>query len=150
MSLQTDGFAVLQPQEQRWRESNIMKIPNADLLQDLGGSERLGGRLWRLPPHSANTWHRHVVSWELYFLLEGTGRMRVGERTITVPRYGSVLVAPSVLRQIFNDTPDESLWLIVSAPQEDMAAIRKDLSLIYPEDPKSLPPELSGRTWPAP
>lgn len=150
MSLQTDGFAVLQPQEQRWRESNIMKIPNADLLQDLGGSERLGGRLWRLPPHSANTWHRHVVSWELYFLLEGTGRMRVGERTITVPRYGSVLVAPSVLRQIFNDTPDESLWLIVSAPQEDMAAIRKDLSLIYPEDPKSLPPELGGRTWPPP
>lgn len=150
MSLQTDGFAVLQPQEQRWRESNIMKIPNADLLQDLGGSERLGGRLWRLPPHSANTWHRHVVSWELYFLLEGTGRMRVGERTITVPRYGSVLVAPSVLRQIFNDTPDESLWLIVSAPQEDMAAIRKDLSLIYPEDPKSLPAELGGRTWPPP
>ena len=150
MSLQTDGFAVLQPQEQQWRESNIMKVPNADLLQDLGGSERLGGRLWRLPPYSANTWHRHVVSWEFYFLLEGTGRMRVGERTITVTRYGSVLMAPSVLRQIFNDTPDESLWLIVSAPQEDMAAIRKDLSLIYPEDPKSLPPELGGRAWPPP
>lgn len=150
MSLQDDGFAVLHPDEHRWRESNIMKIPNADLLQDLGGSEQLGGRLWRLPPYSANTWHRHVVSWELYFLLEGTGRMRIDERTVTVPRYGCVLVAPSMLRQIFNDTPDESLWLIVSAPQEDLSAIREDRSLIYPEDPKSLPPELSGRAWPPP
>jgi len=85
MSLEADGFAVLLPDAQRWRESNIMKIPNANLLGDLGGSNHLGGRLWRLPPYSANTWHKHVDSWELYFLLEGLGRMRVGKNTITHP-----------------------------------------------------------------
>ena len=116
MSLHEEGFAVLPPDAQHWRESNIMKIPNADLLRDLGGRDRLGGRLWRLPPYSANTWHRHLDSWELYFLLEGVGSMRVGERTIRVPRYGCVLVAPPTLRQIFNDTPAESLWLILAAP----------------------------------
>src|SRR5438093_4319658 len=79
-------------------------IPNANLLHDLGGGDRLGGRLWRLPPFSANTWHKHVDSWEFYFLLEGLGRMRIGENTVTVPKYGCVLVAPQVLRQIFNDT----------------------------------------------
>ena len=148
MSLQDDGFAVLPPDAQRWRESNLMKIPNTNLLEDLGGSDHFGGRLWRLPPFSANTWHRHVDSWELYFLLEGVGRMRIGERIVTVPRYGSVLVAPRMLRQIFNDTPAESLWLIVAAPQEEPSVLKTDPARIYPEDPKSLPAELGGRVWP--
>jgi mannose-6-phosphate isomerase-like protein (cupin superfamily) len=148
MSLHDEGFSVLLPDEQHWRESNIMKIPNADLLKDLGGSHHLGGRLWRLPPYSANTWHRHAESWELYFLLEGAGRMRIGKKTITVSRYGSVLVAPRKLRQIFNDTAAESLWLIVASPQEGQSGSRMDPSFFYPEDPKSLPAELAGRVWP--
>ena len=148
MPIHDDGFSVLLPDAQRWRESNIMKIPNANLLDDLGGSDRLGGRLWRLPPYSANTWHKHVDSWELYFLLEGIGRMRVGDTTVTVPRYGCVLVSPQMLRQVFNDTPDEALWLIVAAPQEGLSGAKPETSQIYPEDPKSLPPELAGRVWP--
>ena len=148
MSLHDDGFAVLAPDAQHWRESNIMKIPNSDLLGALGGSDRLGGRLWRLPPYSANTWHKHVDSWELYFLLEGAGRMRVGDTTVTLSRYGCVLVAPEKLRQVFNDTPHESLWLIVAAPQEGQSGAKPDLSKFYPEDPKSLPAELAGRVWP--
>ena len=144
MSLREDGFALLVPDAQRWRESNIMKIPNTNLLLDLGGADRMGGRLWRLPPYSANTWHRHVDSWELYFLVEGVGRMRVGGRTVTVPRHGCVLVAPEKLRQVFNDTAEEALWLIIGAPQEKEA----QPSEIYPEDPKSLPRELHGKVWP--
>lgn len=145
MSLHDEGFAVLLPDDQTWRVSNIMKIPNADLLRDLGGGQQLGGRLWRFPPYSAGTWHRHIDSWELYFLLEGRGRMRIGENTVTVPLYGCVLVASRMLRQVFNDSPDEALWLIVAAPQESGEL---DLSRIYPQDPKSLPPELAGRAWP--
>jgi mannose-6-phosphate isomerase-like protein (cupin superfamily) len=148
MALHDEGFALLPPEAQRWRESNLMKIPNTNLLQDLGGEERLGGRLWRLPPWSANTWHRHVDSWELYFLLEGPGRMRLGGKTVTVPRYGSVLVAPGTLRQIFNDSAEEALWLIVAAPQEGQSGVKPSLTDIYPEDPKSLPPELADHPWP--
>ena len=148
MSIHDDGFSVLPPGAQRWRDSKIMKIPNANLLEDLGGSDRLGGRLWRLPPYSANTWHKHVDSWEFYFVLEGVGRMRVGETTMTVPKYGCVLVAPHKLRQVFNDTADEALWLIVAAPQVGQSGTQPDLSQVYPQDPKSLPPELAGRVWP--
>jgi mannose-6-phosphate isomerase-like protein (cupin superfamily) len=148
MSLHDDGYALLPPDAQHWRESNIMKIPNANLLQDLGGSDRLGGRLWRLPPFSANTWHKHIDSWEFYFLLEGLGRMRIGEKTVTVPKYGCVLVAPERLRQVFNDTPEDSLWMIVGAPQEGQSGSKMELSRIYPRDPKSLPAELAGRVWP--
>jgi mannose-6-phosphate isomerase-like protein (cupin superfamily) len=148
MSLHDDGFALLLPDAQQWRESNIMKIPNANLLQALGGGDRLGGRLWRLPPFSANTWHKHVDSWEFYFLLEGVGRMRIGANTVTVPQYGSVWVAPQMLRQVFNDSSEDSLWLIVAAPQEARIRPETEPARFYPEDPKSLPPELAGRGWP--
>ena len=55
-----------------------MKIPNADFLERTG-SENIGARLWRLPPQSANTLHKHIRQEEFYFVLEGTGRIRVGE-----------------------------------------------------------------------
>ena len=70
-----------------------MKISNADFLGRTG-SEKLSARLWRLPPKSANTLHKHIRHEEFYFVLEGTGRMRVGDETLTVPRYGGVLVGP--------------------------------------------------------
>jgi len=55
-------------------------------------------RLWRLSPKSANTLHKHIWAEEFYFVLEGTGRLRVGDETLTVPRYGGVLVGPEQLR----------------------------------------------------
>jgi hypothetical protein len=54
-----------------------------------------------------------------------------------------------VLRQIFNDTEAESLWLIVGAPElEFEPGVVPDMSMYYPVDPKQLPPELKGAEWP--
>ncbi len=39
-----------------------------------------------------------------HFVLEGVGRIRVGDETLAVPKYGGVLVRPEMLRQVFNDT----------------------------------------------
>lgn len=128
-----------------------MRIPNADFLERTG-SENLSARLWRMPPMSANTLHKHVRQEEFYFVLEGTGRIRVGEETLTVPRHGGLLVGPDQLRQVFNDTDTEVLWLIVGAPEEleflQRANSKMDLSLIYPANPKELPRELGGAQWP--
>jgi mannose-6-phosphate isomerase-like protein (cupin superfamily) len=127
-----------------------MRVPNADYLERTG-SENLGARLWRLRPKSANTLHKHIRSEEFYFVLEGVGRMRVGDETLTVPRYGGVLVGPDQLRQVFNDTDSEVLWLILGAPEETEflpgATVQADLSRIYPVDPKQLPKELAGIEW---
>ena len=128
-----------------------MKIPNADYLERTG-SENMGARLWRFPPKSASTLHKHVRAEEFYFVLEGTGRLRVGEETLTVPRHGGVLVGPDRLRQVFNDMDTEALWLIIGAPEEleflQGAKSKADLSLIYPVDPTQLPKELAGVEWP--
>ena len=128
-----------------------MKIPNADFLERTG-SENLSARLWRLPSGSASTLHKHIRQEEFYFVLEGLGQMRVGGETLTVPKHGGVLVGPEQLRQVFNNTDAETLWLIVGAPEEleflPGAPTKPDMSLIYPEDPTQLPPELAGVQWP--
>ena len=140
-----EGYFLIKPEDLAWRPSNMMKIPNADFLERTK-SENLGARLWRLPPKSANTLHKHIRAEEFYFVLEGTGRLRVGDETLTVPRYGGVLVGPDQLRQVFNDTDTDVLWLIVGAPQEDPTTGPREQ--FYPEDPRQLPPELSGHSWP--
>jgi mannose-6-phosphate isomerase-like protein (cupin superfamily) len=145
------GYQLITPGDLSWRPSNLMKIPNADYLERTG-SENIGARLWRVPPGSANTLHKHIRAEEFYFVLEGTGRLRVGEETLTVPRHGGVLVGPDQLRQVFNDTDSEVLWLIIGAPEEleflQGSKSQMDLSLIYPVDPTQLPKELAGVDWP--
>ncbi len=145
------GYKLITPDDLHWRPSNLMKIPNADFLERTG-SENMGARLWRMPPRSANTLHKHIRAEEFYFVLEGTGRMRVGEETLTVPKYGGVLVGPDQVRQVFNDTESEVLWLIIGAPEEmeflQGSQSKMDLSLIYPTDPTQLPKELAGAEWP--
>jgi mannose-6-phosphate isomerase-like protein (cupin superfamily) len=146
-----NGYFLIKPDDLSWRLSNLMRIPNADYLERTG-SENLAARLWRLPAKSANTLHKHVRQEEFYFVLEGVGRMRIGEDTLTVPKYGGVLVGPEQIRQVFNDTDTEVLWLIVGAPEElefvPGAKTKPDMSLIYPTDPKQLPKELAGHIWP--
>jgi len=144
-----EGYFLIRPEDLHWRPSNLMKIPNADYL-DRTKSEILGARLWRLPPKSANTLHKHIRAEEFYFVLEGVGRLRIGESTVTVPKYGGVLVGPGELRQVFNDTDEDVLWLITGAPEEPEAKFgtNADVSPFYPVDPKQLPKELSGVTWP--
>jgi len=56
MSIQDEGFAVLPPEALHWRESNIMKIPNADPARIYPQDPRtlpqeLAGHVW--PPHGA-------------------------------------------------------------------------------------------------
>ena len=137
-------MAALQPDE------NPECVPPCGMERT--GSENLGARLWRLPPKSANTLHKHIRAEGFYFVLEGTGRLRVGDETLTVPRYGGVLVGPDQLRQVFNNTDAEVLWLIIGAPEEleflQGSISQMDLSLIYPVDPKQLPKELAGMEWP--
>jgi mannose-6-phosphate isomerase-like protein (cupin superfamily) len=143
-----DGYFLIKPEDLFWRPSNIMKIPNADFLERTK-SEILGARLWQLPPKSANTLHRHPKMEEFYFVVEGVGRIRIEDQTLTVPKHGGVLVGPERLRQVFNDTETDVLWLIIGAPENELESGEVlDQKLVYPLDPKQLPKELNGIVWP--
>ena len=82
-------------------------------------------------------------------MVEGVGRMRINDQTITVPKHGGVLVGPELLRQVFNDTDTEVLWLIIGAPEKELEPDEQpDQKLLYPKEPTQLPPELLGCVWP--
>src|SRR5262245_3230664 len=81
-----DGYVLNKPEDLHWRPSNLMKIPNADFLERTK-SQNLGARLWRLAPNSANTLHKHIRAKEFYFVVEGVGRIRVGDDALTVPKH---------------------------------------------------------------
>jgi uncharacterized cupin superfamily protein len=138
------GFRVLHAADAFWRPSNQMGVLNTDLAKQLSASS-FGARLWRLRPGQASTRHRHLAQHELYLLLEGRGRMRIDGELLTLAPLSAVLVEPDSLRQVFNDTEEGALWLVVGAPPEaantlDMTA--EQLARIYPDGPKALPPEL--------
>ena len=124
-----------------------MGVENTDLANQLE-AQTLGARLWRLHPGQASTRHRHFSQHELYVLLEGEGRVRIDDELITLEPLSAVLVEPEHLRQLFNDTETDALWLVVGAPRESFSSTlemtREQLAEMYPDGPKALPPELGG------
>jgi len=140
------AYRVLTADAAHWRPSNQMRVENTDLARQLG-AETLGARYWRLQPGQASTKHRHRAQVELYVVLDGTGRMRIEDEVLTLPRLSSVLVETEHVRQVFNDTDREALWLVVGAPPEPANTLEMtpdDLAFSYPDGPKAMPPELGG------
>lgn len=122
-----------------------MGVLNTDLAKQLEAAN-LGARLWRLRPGQASTRHRHQRQTELYLLLEGTGRARVEGELLTLSPMSAVLVEPETIRQLFNDTDQDALWLVVGAPPEPANTLEmtaEQLGRLYPDGPKALPPELA-------
>src|SRR3954451_10662372 len=112
-------YRVLNAKGAFWRPSKQMKVENADLGKQLE-AETLGARFWRLRPGQASTWHRHFDQHELYVLVEGPGRMRIDDETISLDRLSAVLVEPQHSRQLFNDGGEDALWLVVGSPREEV------------------------------
>ena len=140
------GYRVLTPEDAFWRRSNQMGVLNTDLAKQLEAST-LGAPLWRLQPGQASTRHRHTQQEELYVLLEGVGRLRIEGDLLTLPPLSALVVEPRTLRQLFNDTGAEALWLVVGAPPEAANTLEmtpEQLADLYPDGPKALPPELDG------
>jgi quercetin dioxygenase-like cupin family protein len=137
---------LLRADDAFWRESNQMRVLNTDLAKQLEAGT-LGARFWRLRPGQASTKHRHEHEEELYVLLEGRGRIRVDDEALELAPLDALLVEPDSLRQVFNDTDAEALWLVVSAPPgpaNTLEMSEAQLRALYPEGPRVLPPELGG------
>jgi quercetin dioxygenase-like cupin family protein len=141
------AYRLLRAADAFWRPSNQMKVENTDLAKQLEAST-LGARLWRLAPGQASTKHRHRAEQELYVLLEGSGRVRIDEEEpLTLAPLDTLLIEPGSVRQLFNDTDADQLWLVVGAPPEfanTLEMSEEQLRWMYPDGPKALPPELQG------
>ena len=140
------AYQVLSSRDAFWRPSNQMKVENTDLAKQLGATT-LGARLWRLHPGEASTKHRHFNEHELYLVLEGEGRMRIDGELLTLDRLSAVLVEPQHVRQVFNNTGEDALWLVVGSPPENANTLEmseEEVAARYPDGLKALPAELGG------
>ena len=140
-------YRILRAEDAHWRPSNQMGVLNTDLAKQLEDAP-FGARLWRLRPGQASTRHRHLRQIELYVVLEGTGRVRVGDELLTLSPLSALMVAPGEVRQVFNDTAADALWLIFGTPAEAANTLEmtpERLAELYPDGPKALPPELAAR-----
>ncbi len=140
------SFTVLEADQAFWRPSNQMGVLNTDIARQLSAT-MFGARLWRLTPGQASTRHRHQQQTELYVVLKGTGRIRVEQQLLTLAPLSSLLVEPGCVRQIFNDTDTEALWLVLGTPAEAANTLQmtpEQLAELYPDGPKALPPELAS------
>ena len=140
------SYRRLNASDQFWRPSNQMGVLNTDLAKQLE-AEQVSARLWRIAPGQASTKHRHRTQEEIYVLLEGTGRMRIGDEVLDFAVGDALRVDPDTVRQPFNDTDADQLWLVFGAPRElanTLEMTEDDLEFMYPDGPKALPPELEA------
>jgi quercetin dioxygenase-like cupin family protein len=135
------SFSLLSASDAHWRPSHLMQVLNTDLAEQVGATT-LGARMWRLAPGQALSRHRHLAEHELYVVLEGTGRIRIDEQSLTLEPLSAVLVEPAAVRQVFNDSDGDALWLVVGAPPDGLEMTPELVATIYPDGPKALPPEL--------
>lgn len=140
------GHRVLRADDAFWRPSNATGVPNTNLAQQLELAT-LGARLWRLAPGQFVTRHRHQEQAELYVVLSGTGRMRIGEEVLTLAPLSAVAVDPETVRQPFNDTDADVLWLVAGAPAEAANTLEmtpETVAALYPDGLQARPPELDA------
>jgi quercetin dioxygenase-like cupin family protein len=141
------AYRLLKAADAFWRPSNQMRTENTDLAKQLE-AKTMGARLWRLAPGQASTKHRHAQQEELYLLLEGSGRVRIDdEEPLTLVPMDTLLIEPGSVRQLFNDTEADQLWLVAGAPPEAANTLEmseEQLRWMYPDGPRALPPELDG------
>jgi mannose-6-phosphate isomerase-like protein (cupin superfamily) len=106
-----------------YTKKNLMEIENAaaDRGSDVDArfarkhleSEHLGVSLFRVAPNYRIVYgHSHREQEEAYVVIEGSGRMRLGDEVIDVAQWDVVRVAPAVVRA-FEGGPDGLAYIAV-------------------------------------
>ncbi|MFC7233502.1 cupin domain-containing protein [Saliphagus sp. GCM10025308] len=89
--------------------------PQIDVAGELG-CEKMRPRLWYVGPGDEMSHHRQTEQEEVYFVVQGPGRISIDGTDRDVPEGTLLRIPPETPRQIFNDTADEHVWYVVGAP----------------------------------
>lgn len=112
----TDAYRAVELAGARRVRSEKSDTETVDLTAALA-LEAMRARVWFLEPgNERKPLHRHATQEELYYALEGPGRLRVGDETLDVPTDTAVRVPPETPRKLLNDTDRPHVWLVVGAP----------------------------------
>lgn|SRR5487761_1333839 len=70
----------------------------------------------RLPPGAGTTPHYHPKTEEIYYILEGTALMRIGDETRQVGPGDAIAIPPGLVHQITNTGQEVLRFLCCCAP----------------------------------
>ena len=70
----------------------------------------------RLPPGASTTPHYHPLTEEIYYLLEGRGRMRIGDEMRDVGPGDAIAIPPGAVHTITNTGTETLRFLCCCAP----------------------------------
>lgn len=86
------------------------------------GAEQVALTHRLMPPKSGGKGgygHRHRTQEELYYVIRGTLQFKLGDEVLDVPGGTAVRVAPSTVRSVWNDGPEDAELIIVSTRSGD-------------------------------
>jgi mannose-6-phosphate isomerase-like protein (cupin superfamily) len=70
----------------------------------------------RLPPGATTTPHYHPITEEIYYLLEGSGRMTIGDQSREVGPGDAIAIPPGAVHSITNSGSETLKFLCCCAP----------------------------------
>ncbi len=68
--------------------------------------------------------HTHEVTEQVYYILSGKGVMILGDRRIVVEPHTSIFIPPHVVHAIENTGLDDLVFVVVSAPAQEMSRVQ--------------------------
>lgn len=114
----SDGYSMVQVSELDPEPSAISGTMHVDLVEALGCTE-MRPKVWYLSEGDSLSHHRQTEQEELYYVLSGPGRIRIGEEYVDVPEGSAIRIPPETPRQVLNDGEGgsgEHVWFVVGAP----------------------------------
>jgi len=112
----TDSYSMIRVDDVEPEPSASSGTLHVDLVEELGCAE-MRPKVWYLSPGDAMSYHRQTDQEELYYVLDGPGRMKIDGELMDVPEGSAVRIPPETNRQVLNDTDGgEHVWFIVGAP----------------------------------
>ena len=112
----SDEYSMVQVSDVEQKPSKSSGTDHVDLVEQLGCTE-MRPKVWYLSPGDAMSHHRQTEQEELYYVLQGPGRMRIAGELMDVPEGTAVRIPPETDRQVLNDADEgEHVWFIVGAP----------------------------------
>ncbi len=102
----------------KWGENcdgwHLLKRDDVSVIQEL------------VPPGQVETNHLHNVSRQFFYILAGTGTMRIGEETIILSSGEGLEIPPGTAHQFRNDSGEDVSFLVISAPKSHGDRINLD------------------------
>jgi uncharacterized cupin superfamily protein len=104
------------------------------------GAEQLAFNVRVLDPHTAHVppgedpaWgHSHQTIEEIYFVVSGEVRAKVGDDVVTLAAHDAVLIPPDTPRALRNETDAEAVVALVSVRVDDPRAESRGHAAFWP------------------